>query len=97
MNYSRRDVSLLLPALAAGQATAQTPALERFLAGIYVDAEARVRFLAAPYEEAKRAGLSEEQCRALEAIDRVGLEMAAHSLSRRRARHAGLLLRLAQS
>ena len=61
-----------------------TPALERFLAGIYVDAEARARFLAAPYEEAKRAGLPEEQCRALEAIDRVGLEMAAHSLSRRR-------------
>ena len=27
MNYSRRDVSLLLPALAAAQATAQTPAL----------------------------------------------------------------------
>ena len=62
-----------------------TPALELFLAGIYVDTEARVRFLAAPYEEAKRAGLSEEQCRALEAIDRVGLEMAAHSLSRKRA------------
>jgi len=63
-----------------------TPALERFLAGIYVDAEARARFLAAPYEEAKRAGLSEEQCRALETIDRVGLEMAAHSLLRK---HSG--------
>ena len=62
-----------------------TPALEQFLAGIYVDTDARARFLAAPYEEAKRAGLSEEQCRALEAIDRVGLEMAAHSLSRKRA------------
>jgi hypothetical protein len=65
-----------------------TPALERLLAGIYVDAEARARFLAAPYEEAKRAGLSEDQCRALEAIDRVGLEMTAHSLSRKRARNS---------
>ena len=64
-----------------------TPALERLLAGIYVDAEARARFLAAPYEEAKRAGLSEDQCRALEAIDRVGLEMTARSLSRKRTRH----------
>ena len=62
-----------------------TPALERFLAGIYVDAKARARFLTAPYEEAKRAGLPEEQCRALEGIDRVGLEMAARSLSRKRA------------
>jgi hypothetical protein len=62
-----------------------TPALEQFLAGIYVDAEARARFLAAPYQEAKRAGLSDDQCRALEAIDRVGLEMAARSFSRKRA------------
>jgi hypothetical protein len=71
-----------------------TPALEQFLAGIYVDAEARARFLAAPYQEAKRAGLSENQCRALEAIDRVGLEMAARSFSRKRAIKSGALARL---
>jgi hypothetical protein len=62
-----------------------TPALEKFLAGIYVDAEARARFLANPYQEAKRAGLSEEQCHALVGIDRIGLEMAARSFSRKRA------------
>ena len=63
-----------------------TPELERFLAKIYVDAEARARFLAAPYEEATRAGLQEEQCRVLERIDRVGLEMAARSFGRKRER-----------
>jgi hypothetical protein len=63
-----------------------TPALEQFLAKIYVDAEARARFLAAPYDEAARAGLQEEQCHALEKIDRVGLEMAARSFGRKRER-----------
>lgn len=63
-----------------------TPALERFLAKIYVDADARARFLAAPYDEAAGAGLHEEQCRALEKIDRVGLEMAARSFGRKRER-----------
>ncbi len=63
-----------------------SPALERFLAKIYVDAEARVRFLAAPYDEAARAGLQEDQCRLLERIDRVGLEMAARSFGRKRER-----------
>jgi len=63
-----------------------SPALERFLATIYVDAEARARFLAAPRDEAVRAGLSEDQCRALESIDRVGLEMAARSFAKKRDR-----------
>ncbi|HUA21991.1 MAG TPA: hypothetical protein VMB25_24775 [Bryobacteraceae bacterium] len=63
-----------------------SPALERFLAKIYVDAEARRRFLAAPFDEAVRAGLSDEQCRALQQIDRVGLEMAARSFARKRER-----------
>jgi hypothetical protein len=67
-------------------APTNTPTLERFLAKIYVDAEARARFLAAPYDEAVRAGLTEEQCRALEKIDRVGLEMAARSFGRKRER-----------
>ena len=61
-------------------------ALERLLARIYVDAEARARFLAAPAAEAARAGLPEDQCRALEAIDRTGLELAARSYARKRAR-----------
>lgn len=61
-----------------------TEALERFLARIYVDPDARRRFLANPRMEAKRAGLTEEQCLSLEAIDKVGLEMAAQSFARKR-------------
>lgn len=63
-----------------------SPALERFLAKLYVDSEARSRFLADPRAEAVRAGLPEDQCAALEAIDRVGLEMAARSYARKRER-----------
>lgn len=62
-----------------------SPELERFLATLYVDAEVRARFLAAPCDEARRAGLADEQCRALERIDRIGLEMAARSFERKRA------------
>jgi hypothetical protein len=60
------------------------PKLEEFLAMLYVDANARSRFLHAPREEAARAGLNPAQCEALVAIDRVGLEMAAHSFERKR-------------
>jgi len=60
------------------------PKLERFLASIYVDAKLRARFLEFPREEARRAGLDEAQCDAMAAIDRVGLEMAAHSFERKR-------------
>jgi hypothetical protein len=63
----------------------ETSALEHFLATLYVDGDARERFLAAPATEAARAGLSKEQCRALEKIDRVGLEMAARSFAHKRA------------
>ena len=62
-----------------------TPALERFLAKIYVDSEARARFLAAPHEETARAGLSSDECQALASIDRIGLEMAARSFAHKRA------------
>jgi hypothetical protein len=62
-----------------------TVAFERFLAKLYVDPAARERFLADPRAEAARAGLPEEQCRALEAIDRVGLKMAARSFAHKRA------------
>jgi hypothetical protein len=60
------------------------PKLERFLASLYVDPDARARFLGNPREEASRAGLTPEQCNALEGIDRVGLEMAARSFARKR-------------
>ena len=40
------------------KAPMNTPGLEKFLAKIYVDAEARARFLAAPHEESVRAGLT---------------------------------------
>jgi len=60
------------------------PKMEKFLASLYVDAKARARFLDAPREEATRAGLNPKQCDALAAIDRVGLEMAAHSFERKR-------------
>jgi hypothetical protein len=62
-----------------------TVGLEQFLARIYVDPVARARFLASPREEAERAGLTKEQCRSLETIDRVGLEMAARSFAHKRA------------
>ena len=58
--------------------------MEKFLASLYVDAQLRTRFLDAPREEARRAGLNPEQCEALVTIDRVGLEMAARSFERKR-------------
>ena len=60
-------------------------AFEAFLARIYVDDEARRRFLADPRQEAARAGLAEAEQEALAAIDRVGLELAARSFARKRA------------
>lgn len=59
--------------------------LEAFLAKIYVDAEARARFRAAPRAEASRAGLSAAECDALERMDWAGLELAARSFERKRA------------
>jgi hypothetical protein len=64
-------------------------AFESLLARIYVDAQARARFLADPYSEAAKAGLTEEECAALEQIDRVGLELAAGSFERKRAGRCG--------
>ena len=60
-------------------------AFEQFLAKLYTDPAFRARFLAAPQAEAARAGLPAEQCRALSAIDRVGLQMAARSFAHKRA------------
>jgi hypothetical protein len=57
---------------------------EAFLARIYVDPDARARFLADPHDEAQKGGLTEEECEALVNIDRVGLEFAAQSFARKR-------------
>jgi hypothetical protein len=59
-------------------------ALEAFLARIYVDGEARARFLENPSAEARRAGLPADACSALAAIDRRGVQMAAATFERKR-------------
>jgi len=66
-----------------------TPALERFLARIYVDHEARMRFLANPRGEAERAGLNEHERMSLEKIDRTGLELASRSFAKKRKAKKG--------
>ena len=58
--------------------------LEAFLAKIYVDENARERFLADPRGEAAKAGLSNEEIEALEKIDRVGLILTVRSLLKKR-------------
>lgn len=64
--------------------------LEAFLARIYVDSSARSMFLADPRGEAIKAGLSLEEADSLVRIDRVGLELMARSLARKRSRKEGL-------
>jgi hypothetical protein len=59
-------------------------AFEAFLARIYVDPEARARFKADPYAEARRAGLSPEEAAAILKIDWVGLELATRSYAKKR-------------
>jgi len=60
--------------------------LEAFLARIYVDAQARERFLSDPAAEALKAGLSQDEIEAVKQIDQVGLELFAVSLKRKRQR-----------
>lgn len=62
--------------------------LEAFLAKIYVDEQARARFLADPRGEAIRAGLIEMEIVAVEKIDRVGLELTVRSLKHKRQHQA---------
>lgn len=57
---------------------------EAFLARIYVDPSARAAFKADPQGEALRAGLSKEECVALENTDWAGLELAACSFANKR-------------
>lgn len=61
--------------------------LEAFLARIYVDAQARERVLSDPIAEATKADLTPEQIDAVKKIDRVGLELFAVSLERKRERY----------
>ena len=60
--------------------------LETFLARIYVDEQARARFLADPRAEAAKAGLTPEQIEDVVNIDRDGLELFAASLERKKNR-----------
>ncbi len=62
------------------------PDFEAFLAKIYVDERARAKFLADPRGEALKAGLTASEAEALEKIDRLGLELIARSLERKRRR-----------
>lgn len=64
--------------------------LEAFLARLYVDADLRKRFLAAPGPIARAAGLDSEACKALEQIDFEGLQLAAQSFERKRLRRHSL-------
>jgi hypothetical protein len=63
-----------------------SPAFESFLARLYVDANARSRFLLDPGGEAAAAGLADEEIAAAVRIDRVGLELAAASFAHKRRR-----------
>ncbi len=57
---------------------------ETFLARIYVDENARAKFLADPRGVAMKAGLTPQQVEDVVKIDRDGLEMFAASLTRKK-------------
>ena len=63
-----------------------TTHFEAFLAKLYVDERVRARFLADPHREAIKAGLTVEEAEAVADIDRVGLDLLAKSLERKRRR-----------
>lgn len=65
------------------------PAIEVFLARLYTDDALRGRFLAAPADVARGAGLDDDAVQALLRIDRQGLELAAESYSHKRTAHEG--------
>jgi uncharacterized protein len=60
---------------------------EALLARLYVDRETRARFLADPGRVGLGLGLTRGQVRALAAIDRAGLALAAESFERKRRGH----------
>ena len=55
------------------------------LARLYTDAKFRARFLAAPEEVSLAEGLTPAEAQSLAAIDREGLELAAHSFEKKRS------------
>ena len=59
---------------------------EAFLAKLYVDESARAKFLTDPRGEAMKAGLTAQEVEAVARIDRVGLDLLAKSLARKRRR-----------
>jgi hypothetical protein len=61
-----------------------SPDFEAFLVRVLLEPGTRERFLAAPQEVARAAGLTEPEVAALTAIDRAGLLMTAESLRRKR-------------
>jgi hypothetical protein len=58
--------------------------LEAFLARVYVDPELRARFRSDPAGVAAIAGLSAEECLAMERMDWTGLVMASRSFHKKR-------------
>ena len=58
--------------------------LEAFLARLYTDDALRARFLAAPLAEARLAGFAPDEAQHIARIDRVGLQLAAASFTRKR-------------
>jgi len=67
-----------------------SPAFEAFLARLYTEDDLRRRFVASPSSVANESGLSNEEQRALEAIDRDGLIVAARSYAQKRRRKLNL-------
>lgn len=63
-----------------------SPAFEAFVARLYVDESLRRTFLADAVATAQRAGLSAEEIRAVQRIDRTGLELAAGVFEHKRRR-----------
>jgi hypothetical protein len=73
-----------------------SPAFEAFVARLYVDEALRRTFLTDAVATAERAGLTAEEIRAVQRIDRTGLELAAGVFEhkRRRGRRANPIERL---
>jgi hypothetical protein len=66
-----------------------SPRFEAFLARLYSDSEFLGRFMRAPDEAAREAGLDPRELLAAAAIDRAGLLMAARSYELKRSARRG--------
>ena len=66
-----------------------SPRFEAFLARLYSDPEFLSRFLRAPEEATREAGLDSRERSAASAIDRAGLLMAARSYGLKRGARGG--------